>query len=147
MNMKNCYFLICQFLILLACNNAFGQTSEKYLLVFNQSDNAGIINGENTVLFVSQANNQLNIYGGAAVGLFPKGENKIALSLDNSILGEIKISVNDITGKEFSFLLDVTNLSHQTFPLELSSTLSLLSIKTDNKQATFNLQEYINIAK
>lgn len=117
------------------------------LIICKQSENAKLLKSDYSILFVSNTNNQLNITSGVALGLFPKGEKKIALSIDNNITSSIVITIKDITGEEFSITINPTEISCETNNMKLSNSLSELSIKREGQQATFNLQEYFNSTK
>lgn len=127
--------------------NSFGQANDKQLIICKQFENSKLLKSDNSILFVTNANNQLNITSGIALGLFPKGDKSIALSIDNSITSSIVITIKDISGEEFSISINPAEITCVTKKLKLSNSLSVLSIKREGQQATFNLQEYFNITK
>ena len=135
--------IFCAFFI----NNSFGQNNSKELFVCHQLEKMKLLEGDKTIILVSNNQSQLTINGGASIGLFPKGDSKIALMLNEKISGEIIITIKDVNGNEFQKTLNTNDINCNSVPLNLTLKISSITIVSEESKATFNFLEYTNSAK
>lgn len=138
------YFIIfCEFFI----NNSFGQNNSKELFLCHQLEKLDLVEGDKTFILVSNNQSKLTINGGASIGLFPKGDNKIVLIFNDKILDEIIITIKDVNGNEFQKTLIANDINCNSLPLNLISKISSITIVSKESKATFNFLEYIKSIK